>query len=181
METAKLEQPVENNAVALSTSRKSLLRAAYQEQRLGRVEAARSMFESFLRFHPDDPAAWMSMGVLARRELGHADRGVAVDAHVEVHRDVGRRRPAHGVRPGVLGGRLAQAGLAGVDVQLEDDVDRLIEVTREPEAICQRAVEPFHVESSGAAIMRPATGDFWACWGRPEDNEYDHVPFAANG
>jgi hypothetical protein len=30
------------------------------------------------------------------------------------------------------------------------------------------------VESSGAAIMRPATGDFWAVWGLPPENEYEH-------
>ena len=22
--------------------------------------------------------------------------------------------------------------------------------------------------------MRPRTGDFWACWGRPEENDYEH-------
>lgn len=53
--------------------------------------------------------------------------------------------------------------------------DTLFEVTREPEAICQKAQEPFHVESSGAAIMRPKTGDFWACWGRPIENKYEHI------
>jgi len=53
--------------------------------------------------------------------------------------------------------------------------ETLFEVTREPEAICQTAEEPFHVESSGAAIMRPKTGDFWACWGRPIENDYEHI------
>lgn len=57
----------------------------------------------------------------------------------------------------------------------EIDADRLMSLTREPEAICQEATEPYHVESSGAAVMRPATADFWACWGRPADNEYEHV------
>ena len=55
------------------------------------------------------------------------------------------------------------------------DADRLIDLTREPTAICQRSVDPYHIESSGAAIMRPATGDFWACWGPPADNEYRHL------
>jgi len=58
------------------------------------------------------------------------------------------------------------------------DEERLFDLTREPEAICQVSVEPFHVESSGAAIMRPSTGDFWACWGRPAENDYQHVSFA---
>ncbi len=59
------------------------------------------------------------------------------------------------------------------------DEERLFEMTREPEAICQVAAAPYHIESSGAAVMRPATGDFWACWGRPADNEYEHVSFDA--
>ncbi len=55
------------------------------------------------------------------------------------------------------------------------DSDRLIAMTRDEQAICQVAVEPFHIESSGAAIMRPRTGEFWACWGRPAENEYQQV------
>ncbi len=55
------------------------------------------------------------------------------------------------------------------------DEQRLMAMTREPTTICQRATEPLHVESSGAAIMRPKTGDFWACWGRQEDNDYHRV------
>lgn len=55
------------------------------------------------------------------------------------------------------------------------DLERLIAMTREPDAICQRATPPYHIESSGAAIMRPATGDFWACWGLPVDNDFVHL------
>ncbi len=55
------------------------------------------------------------------------------------------------------------------------DADRLMAMTRDPAAICQVAVDPYRIESSGAAIMRPATGDFWACWGPPADNEYTHL------
>jgi len=50
----------------------------------------------------------------------------------------------------------------------------LVEWTRDPEAICQRASEPFHIESSGAVLMRPAAGDLWAVWGLPSENEYRH-------
>ncbi len=57
------------------------------------------------------------------------------------------------------------------------DVERVMQLTREPDAICQRAIEPYHIESSGAVVMRPSTGDFWACWGRPEDNDYQQVKF----
>jgi len=55
------------------------------------------------------------------------------------------------------------------------DAERLFELTREAGAICQVATEPYHIESSGAAVMRPKTNDFWACWGRPIENEYQHV------
>ncbi len=72
--------------------------------------------------------------------------------------------------------RTAQDLLATGDV----DAERLFELTREPDAICQLAVEPYHIESSGAAVMRPGTGDFWACWGRPVDNEYQHISFAVD-
>ena len=47
-------------------------------------------------------------------------------------------------------------------------------VTRDPEAICVRSAPPRHVETCGAAVMRPATGDFWAVWGLPSENEYEH-------
>jgi isopenicillin-N N-acyltransferase-like protein len=59
------------------------------------------------------------------------------------------------------------------------DADRLMALTRDEDAICQRSVEPYHIESSGAAIMRPKTGDFWACWGRPAENDYHRVAMPA--
>ena len=52
-------------------------------------------------------------------------------------------------------------------------VARLAAFTRDPD-VCQRALPPFHIESSGAVIMRPATGDFWAVSGIPADHEYQH-------
>jgi isopenicillin-N N-acyltransferase-like protein len=77
-------------------------------------------------------------------------------------------------------GRLQRADelLAGVDAI---DVDRLIALTRDPVAICHRSEPPFHVESSGAAIMRPATGELWAVWGLPSENEYEAFCFGAAG
>jgi hypothetical protein len=59
------------------------------------------------------------------------------------------------------------------------DPERLMEMTRDPEAICQRSRPPFHIESSGAMVMRPATGELWAVWGLPSENEYEHFAFAA--
>lgn len=55
------------------------------------------------------------------------------------------------------------------------DAERLFALTREPEAICVRARAPFCIESSGAAVMRPGTGDFWACWGLPAENDYEFI------
>ena len=54
------------------------------------------------------------------------------------------------------------------------DVDRLIELTRDADAVCQRSKPPYHIESSGAAIMRPASRELWAVWGPPNENEYEH-------
>ncbi len=53
------------------------------------------------------------------------------------------------------------------------DVDDLQRLTRH-ETISVRPTAPSYVESCGAAIMRPATGDFWAVWGLPDENEYEH-------
>lgn len=55
------------------------------------------------------------------------------------------------------------------------DAERLITLMRDPQAICQTPSDPYHIESSGAAVMRPATGDFWACWGRPAENDFEYI------
>ena len=76
---------------------------------------------------------------------------------------------------------LAEAMLA--DGSRPVDVERLMEITREPSAICRWPDAKYRVESSGAVIMRPRTGDFWACWGQPADNDYEHfslTPAAAH-
>jgi isopenicillin-N N-acyltransferase-like protein len=70
--------------------------------------------------------------------------------------------------------RRARELLAGSDPVT---LDRLVALTRDPVAICHRSQPPFHVESSGAAIMRPATGDLWAVWGLPSENEYESFRF----
>lgn len=53
-------------------------------------------------------------------------------------------------------------------------LEMLMALTRDEAAICRRPQPPMHVESCGAAIMRPATGDFWVVWGIPSENEYEH-------
>lgn len=65
----------------------------------------------------------------------------------------------------------AVALLADGDV----DVERVFEITRDPAAICQKPVPPYNIESSGAAVMRPSTLEFWACWGQPIDNDYEKI------
>ncbi len=67
--------------------------------------------------------------------------------------------------------RLAQAKelLSGSEITVED----LMALTRDERSICRRPEPPFDYESCGAAIMRPATGEMWACWGIPSDNEYE--------
>jgi isopenicillin-N N-acyltransferase-like protein len=54
------------------------------------------------------------------------------------------------------------------------DEESLMALTRDDEAICERAEPPYNVESCGATVMRPRTGDLWAVWGLPAENEYEH-------
>lgn len=68
----------------------------------------------------------------------------------------------------------ARAFLDRRDLTPED----LMELTRDPDAVCQTAREPYHIESSGAAVMRPSTLDFWACWGLPSHNDFVSIGFA---
>lgn len=68
---------------------------------------------------------------------------------------------------------------ATAEAQLDRDEiteDDLMALTRD--GVCQVAREPYHIESSGAAVMRPRTREFWAVWGLPSDNEYQRVEFA---
>ncbi|HLU32307.1 MAG TPA: C45 family peptidase [Acidimicrobiia bacterium] len=59
------------------------------------------------------------------------------------------------------------------------DVPALMQLLRHESSICRRPAPPENYESCGAAIMRPATGEFWACWGIPADNEFEHFSTAA--
>lgn len=53
------------------------------------------------------------------------------------------------------------------------DVNDLMALTREESTICLRDSEPLHVASLGATVMRPATREFWAVLGSPQDNDYE--------
>ncbi len=59
-------------------------------------------------------------------------------------------------------------------------VESLMDLTRDERSICRHPEPPHHYESCGAAIMRPATGDFWACWGIPSENEYEHFSLTSS-
>jgi isopenicillin-N N-acyltransferase like protein len=76
--------------------------------------------------------------------------------------------------------RLRQAVelLDGGSVGVED----LMALTRDERAICRRPEPPFDYETCGAAIMRPQTGELWACWGIPADNDYQlfRLPVSAS-
>ncbi|MEM6428058.1 MAG: C45 family peptidase [Deinococcota bacterium] len=69
----------------------------------------------------------------------------------------------------------AQQLLNDDGITLED----LMEITKDKEAICVSSKPPMHVATCGAAVMRPATGDFWAVWGKPTENDYQHFSVIA--
>jgi isopenicillin-N N-acyltransferase-like protein len=55
-------------------------------------------------------------------------------------------------------------------------LDDLLALTRDHQAIngiCVHPEAPFFLRSCGAALMRPATGEMWAVWGNPCENEYE--------
>ena len=87
---------------------------------------------------------------------------------IQQNLDVARERPPEAQNSSENRLRRAQELLAKSDVTLDD----LIALTRDDVAICTRPTPPMHVESCGAAIMRPCAGDFWSVWGIPADNEY---------
>ena len=53
------------------------------------------------------------------------------------------------------------------------DEHRLMEMTRDEASICRHPEPPFDYESCGAVVMKPSSGDFWACWGIPSENEFE--------
>ncbi len=93
--------------------------------------------------------------------------------HVDARREQAERPPA------LLESSERRLTRAGELLDGNDPItlDRLMEFTRDPVAICHGSTPPFHIESSGAAIMRPATGELWAVWGLPSENEYEAFRF----
>jgi isopenicillin-N N-acyltransferase-like protein len=68
--------------------------------------------------------------------------------------------------------RLTDATSLLADVSVHTS-ESLIALLRDERTICRRPIPPFDYESSGAVVMRPATGDMWACWGNPADNDFE--------
>lgn len=60
------------------------------------------------------------------------------------------------------------------------DVDTLIALTRDERSICRHPEPPFDYETCGAAIMRPKTAEFWACWGVPSENDYERFEISVS-
>jgi isopenicillin-N N-acyltransferase like protein len=72
--------------------------------------------------------------------------------------------------------RLAQA--AELLSESPIGVAELMALTRDERSICRHPEPPYSYESCGAAIMRPKTGEFWACWGVPSENEFERFDLA---
>ena len=99
-----------------------------------------------------------------------ADETIAHTNHclIQQNLDVARDRPQDSPHSSQNRLRRAEELLSKPDVDLDD----LIALTRDDVAICARPMPPMHVESCGAAIMRPQTGEFWSVQGPPADSEY---------
>ena len=89
---------------------------------------------------------------------------------IQQNLDVARERPPESRMSSENRLRRARELLANDAVTVDD----LMALTRDDVAICTRPAPPMHVESCGAAIMSPTSGDFWSVWGIPADNEYEH-------
>jgi isopenicillin-N N-acyltransferase-like protein len=66
--------------------------------------------------------------------------------------------------------RLARATELCRDPSL--DLHAMMTMTRDP-VICRRSEPPYHMETSGAVIMRPRTRELWAVWRSPMDSAYE--------
>ena len=76
--------------------------------------------------------------------------------------------------------RMEVAASMLADTSKPVDAERLMDITSEPTAICGWPDGGNRYETSGAVIMRPRCGDFWACWGQPAENDFQHFSLASN-
>ena len=108
------------------------------------------------------PVTRLASDVLAHTNHALVDSAAAVEAPRPVVLQENSVRRLYAARA-----RLDRHGLTAED---------LMALTRDP-AVCQRADDRHRVESSGAVVMRPESRDFWAVWGLPAMNEFQHVEF----
>ena len=80
-------------------------------------------------------------------------------------------------RPADLQDSSHRRRLAAIDHLDRADLNQedLMKLTRS--GVCQVATPPHDIETSGATVMRPRTGDFWAVWGLPSLNDFVPVDF----
>ena len=95
-------------------------------------------------------------------------------ALTDAARAVSRERPAELKASSEARLRTGVDALARGTVELDD----LVRLIRHP-TICYQGAPPFRIETCGAAIMRPRTGDLWACWGLPSENEFERFTLSA--
>lgn len=117
-------------------------------------------------FNVEAMVGYRAVTKLEERPLFHTNHALDDQAHA-----IEAARP-----PDLLASseaRLAQADkvLGGSNEHI--GLDDLIAMTRDPDAICRRSEPPHHTESAGAVIMRPDSGEMWACWGLPTENEFE--------
>ena len=58
------------------------------------------------------------------------------------------------------------------------DFDAMTALTRDP-VVCRRSEPPYHLETSGAVVMRPRTRELWAVWRDPNDHPYERFVVGA--
>jgi len=88
-----------------------------------------------------------------------------------------------GPRPAALdaGSRIRLEQAAAMIAEGPVGLRELMALTRDERSICRHPQPPYSYESCGAAIMRPRTREFWACWGVPSENEYERFELGRVG
>ncbi len=104
--------------------------------------------------------------VLADTPLVHANHClIATNVPVEAERPM----------PMVTSSHDRQADAEALLAEGPVDAERLMAFTRDTRSICRGPVAPEVTATCGAVVMRPATGDLWACKGVPTEVEYEHL------
>lgn len=106
---------------------------------------------------------------LGERALAHANRCMA-----PATRAIEREEDEDDVLDSAARVRRADLLLRRDDITPE----HMMSITRDRSdgrySICAVSEPPYYSETCCAAVMRPATGDFWGVWGLPTENAYEH-------